>query len=322
MPDPMDAMVITEFGGPEVFDEREVPKPEPRPTELLVEVHATSVNPVDLKIREAGEWAGVEPPAIIGYDVSGRIVSIGDDVNDFTPGDKVYYTPEIFEGGSGSYAQYHTVDESIVARKPEPLSHSEAATLPLAGGTAWEALVTHADVSPGERVLVHGGAGGVGSIGIQLAAGAGAEVFTTCASYDADMVRELGADHVIDYETDDLVDEVHEATSGYGVDIALDTVGDQVLEETIGAMTDHGRIVSLVSADCDLSDAHPRNVDVTFMFLERGRAKLDAMRRMVEAQRIDPVVADTVDLADVAKAHERLAEGGVGGKIAVDVPTP
>jgi NADPH2:quinone reductase len=156
----MKAMLITGFGGPEVFELREMPKPEPGPCQILVKVHATSVNPVDYKIRQAGAWAGIKPPAIIGYDVSGVVEDLGDGVEDFQVGDEVYYTPEIFEG-QGGYAEYHVAHQAIVARKPSNLSHVEAASIPLAGGTAWDALITRANLHVGETVLIHG-AGGVG----------------------------------------------------------------------------------------------------------------------------------------------------------------
>ncbi|MFC7230879.1 alcohol dehydrogenase catalytic domain-containing protein [Saliphagus sp. GCM10025308] len=129
----MEAMVITDFGGTEVFEQREVDRPTPRPTEILVRVRASSVNPVDCKIRQAGSWAGISPPTVIGYDVSGVVETVGDEVTDFEAGDEVFYTPEIF-GEQGSYAEYHVADESIVARKPESLSHEEAAALPSRAG--------------------------------------------------------------------------------------------------------------------------------------------------------------------------------------------
>src|SRR3990172_8386455 len=137
----MRVAMIREFGGPEVFELRDVPTPEPGPGEVLVRVMASSVNPVDYKIRRAGEWAGVKPPAVIGYDVSGVVEAVGPGVRDFQPGDEVYYTPEIFGGGAGSYAEYHVAREAIVARKPDSLTHLEAAVVPLAGCTAWDALV-------------------------------------------------------------------------------------------------------------------------------------------------------------------------------------
>ncbi|MEJ2634542.1 MAG: alcohol dehydrogenase catalytic domain-containing protein, partial [Calditrichia bacterium] len=189
----MKAMVITGFGGPEVFKKTDLEKPVPGPNELLVKVYATSVNPVDYKIRKAGSWAGLELPAVIGYDASGVVEEIGPGVQDFRPGDEVFYTPEIF-GKPGTYAEYHVVDEAIVARKPSNLTHEEAAGIPLAGGTAWDALMTRGLLMAGETVLIHGGSGGVGSLAVQIAKAAGAYVYTTCGDYSKDLVRKLGAD--------------------------------------------------------------------------------------------------------------------------------
>jgi NADPH:quinone reductase-like Zn-dependent oxidoreductase len=158
----MKAMLIGEFGGPEVFKAEEVGQPDLRPNDLLVKVHATSVNPVDLKIRQAGQWAGVKPPAIIGYDASGVVEDVGEAVEYFAVGDAVYYTPEVLLGEPGTYAEYHAVNESIVAHKPVNLSHQEAASIPLAGGTAFQALILRAKLRVGESVLIHG-CGGVGA---------------------------------------------------------------------------------------------------------------------------------------------------------------
>lgn len=166
----MRAMIIKAFGGPEVFEARELPTPQPKASEVLVKVYATSITPVDYKIRQAGSWAGVEPPAIIGYDVSGVVEAVGDQVTDFQVGDEVFYTADIFTG-PGSYAEYHVADQAIVARKPGNLSHVEGASIPLAGGTAWDALITRAQVQVGETVLVHAASGGVGSLAVQIANG-------------------------------------------------------------------------------------------------------------------------------------------------------
>src|SRR6056297_2209605 len=200
----MEAMVITDFGGADVFEQRDVEKPSPGSTEVLVRVHASSVNPVDCKIRQAGSWAGISPPTVIGYDVSGVVEAVGDEVTDFEAGDEVFYTPEIF-GEQGSYAEYHVADESIVARKPETLSHEEAAALPLAAATAWEAIVERGDVEAGETVLVHG-AGGVGAHAVQIAAASGAQVIATASPRTVEQTEDLGATRAIDYESEDFTE--------------------------------------------------------------------------------------------------------------------
>src|SRR6056297_2779330 len=200
----MEAMVITDFGGTDVFERREVETPTPGASELLVRVHASSVNPVDTKIRQAGSWAGISPPTVIGYDVSGVVEAVGDEVTDFAEGDEVFYTPEIF-GEEGSYAEYHTADESIVARKPETLSHEEAAALPLAAATAWEAIVERGDVDAGETVLVQG-AGGVGAHAVQIAAASGGQVVATASPETVEQTEDLGAARAINYESEDFTE--------------------------------------------------------------------------------------------------------------------
>ncbi len=314
----MKAMVITRFGGPEVFAEQDVPTPRPRENELLVKVYATSVNPVDYKIRQAGSWAGVTPPAVLGYDVSGVVEAAGPGVRDFTPGDEVYYVPHI-QGGPGSYAEYHAVHETIVARKPSTLSHIEAASIPLAGGTAWDSLIARAGIRAGETVLIHAGAGGVGSLAIQLAKASGAYVFTTCGVYNVDLVKGLGADRPINYRTEDFVDVVRRETGGEGVDVAFDTVGGEVLTRSVDAVRRSGRIASIVTAPSRLDAAPRKNITVHFVFLQRERAKLDAMRAMIDRGQLKPVIDSVMPLSEVAAAHRKLEKGGVRGKIVLRV---
>jgi NADPH:quinone reductase-like Zn-dependent oxidoreductase len=314
----MKAMIITAFGGPEVFKEQEIPKPQPGKNEVLVKVYATSVNPVDYKIRKAGTWAGVKPPAIIGYDVSGVVEAIGSRVKDFKVGDEVYYTPEI-AGGQGSYAEYHVANEAIVARKPSNLNHTEAASIPLAGSTAFEALVATANIKAGESVLIHAGAGGVGSLAIQIAKALGVYVFTTCSSYNKELVRQLGADRIIDYRTENFVDVILKETANKGVDVVFDTVGGETLSKSVDATKHSGRIVSIVSSNINLDAAKNKNVSVQYIFMKRERSKLDSLRSLIERGKVKPVIDSVMKLEDVALAQQRLEKGGVHGKIVLKV---
>ena len=314
----MKAMIITAFGGPEVFKEQDVPKPVPGENDVLVKVYATSVNPVDYKIRKAGAWAGVKPPAVIGYDVSGVVELVGSGVNGLKPGDEVYYTPEIVKG-QGSYAEYHVANEAIVAIKPSNLSHIEAASIPLAGSTAFDALVTMANIKAGDSVLIHAGAGGVGSLAIQIAKSLGAYVFTTCGSYNKELVKQLGADRIIDYRAENFVDVILKETADNGVDVVFDTVGGETLSESVKATRSSGRIVSIVSSDVNIDTAKKKNITVDYMFMQRGRSKLDALRALIERGKIMPVIDSVMPLKDVAIAHQRLEKGGVRGKIVLKV---
>jgi NADPH2:quinone reductase len=183
-------MVLPEFGGPDLFEERDVERPEAGPGEVLVRVFASSANPIDAMLRADGSFAGLEPPVILGADVSGVIEEVGPGVGDLAPGDEVYYTPEVFGPDSNrSYAEYNVAAADIVAKKPASLSHEEAAAIPLAGGTAYEVIVRRLAVKIGETMLVHAGAGGVGSFAIQIAKASGARVLATAGSENQEHSR-------------------------------------------------------------------------------------------------------------------------------------
>jgi NADPH:quinone reductase-like Zn-dependent oxidoreductase len=312
----MNGMVITDFGGTDVFEQRELDRPEPGPNDVLVAVHATSVNPVDTKIRQAGEWANVSPPEVIGYDVSGVVEAVGSEVTDFAVGDEVFYTPYIFEG-VGSYAEYHVAPEAIVAHKPPSLSHTEAAALPLAGGTAWDAIRTNADVTAGETVLIHG-TGGVGSHALQVAVASGARVITVSSPETADVAAELGADRVIDYKSESFQDVI-DSEYDENVDVVFDTVGGETLADSTAVTKPHGRLVTILNPQGDFEQAYLNSMDLHFLFLERERYKLDALRRLVEQGHLEPVIDSVLPLEDVARAHEMVEAGGLRGKVVLEV---
>ncbi|WP_232686021.1 zinc-binding dehydrogenase [Halobacterium zhouii] len=312
----MDAMVITEFGGTDVFERRDVEKPSPGPTEVLVKVHASSVNPVDCQIREAGSWAGVSPPAVIGYDVSGVVESVGEAVRDFEAGDEVFYTPEIF-GEQGSYAEYHVADESIVARKPETLSHTEAAALPLAGATAWEGIVDRGYTTAGETVLIHG-AGGVGAHAVQIAAASGATVVATASPETVEQTEDIGATRAIDYESESFTDVI-ESEFDEPVDLVFDTVGGETLVESTGVTRPYGRLVTILEPVGEWGNAYQKNLTVEMLFLERDRRPLDALRRLVDQGHLEPVVDSVLPLEEVAQAHEMVGDSGLTGKVVLDI---
>ncbi len=314
----MRAVVIKEFGGPEVFEEREVSTPRPQANEVLVKVYATSINPVDYKIRQSGTWAGITPPAIIGYDVSGVVEAVGADVKDFRVGDEVYYTPEIF-GRQGSYAEYHVENEAVVARKPTQLSHVEAASIPLAGGTAWDAIVTRTNVQAGETVLIHGGSGGVGSFAIQIAKAIGATVYAVASERNQEFMKSLGADYVFNYKAEDYMQRILRQTNNVGVDVVFDTVGGDTLSKSIVVTKPFGRMVSIVNTTGDLNTAYGKNITLHFEFLQRARYKLDYLREFVEQGKIKTVIDSVFPLSQVAEAQKKLEQGGVRGKVAVQV---
>ena len=318
----MKALILKSFGGPESFELRELPKPVPRAGHVLVRVHATSINPLDFQVRR-GDYSDLVPlPSITGHDVSGVVEAVGPGVTSFVPGDEVWYTPQIFDG-PGSYAEYHVAAESIIGKKPSVLSHLEAASLTLVGGTAWEALVVRAALRVGESVLVHGGAGGVGHVAIQLAKAMGARVFTTVREANFEFARSLGADVVIDYEKEDYVDAILRETGGHGVDVVFDTIGGNTLSRSPDALAQLGRVVSIVdlAQPQNLVQAWGKNASYHFVFTRQNRGKLDELSALVERGQLRPHVGAVYSLADIPRAHALLESpnNGLRGKIAIAV---
>jgi len=318
----MKALRLTSFGGPEAFELSDVPKPVPDAGQVLVRVHATSINPLDYQVRR-GDYADLVPlPAITGHDVSGVVEAVGPGVTALAPGDEVWYTPQIFEG-PGSYAEYHVAAELIIAKKPAALSHLEAASLSLVGGTVWEALVGRAALQVGESILVHGGAGGVGHVAIQLAKAMGARVFTTVRETNFEFARSLGADGVIDYVSDDYVEAILRETGGRGVDVVFDTIGGDTLSRSPDALAQLGRLVSIVdiAQPQNLVQAWGKNASYHFVFTRQNRGKLDELSALVERGQLRPHVGAVYSLADIPLAHARLEtpNNGVRGKIAIAV---
>ncbi|WP_439681193.1 zinc-binding dehydrogenase [Embleya sp. MST-111070] len=308
----MRVMELVRFGAADTaFAARELPRPTPGPGQVLVRVMATSVNPLDLQTRRGDYRDQVALPAVIGNDVSGVVVETGLGADDFQPGDEVWYLAPVFVG-QGTYAEFHVVDQALVARKPARLSHVEAAGLALVGVTVWEALVERAGVRAGERVLVHGGAGGVGTVAVQVAGALGAEVVTTARGRDHEFVTELGADLAIDFSTGDYVPQVR-ATGG--VDVVLDTVGGDTLTRSPEVLADRGRVVSIVDIPepQNLLAAWGVNATYHFVFVSPGRAKLEAIGRLVDRGELRPVIGAVLPLADIAKAHALLEGGSAGG---------
>lgn len=312
----MKAMVLRKFGGPDSFELQDVAVPDVESDELLVRVISTAINPLDYQIRRGDYPEHVPLPAITGHDVSGVVEKVGPGVNDFAVGDEVFYTPRIFGPKGGSYAEYNVVPESLVTHKPGNLSHEEAASLTLVGGTAWESLVTRAKLAPAESVLIHGGAGGVGSIAIQLAKAMGATVYTTALGRDIGFVRELGADHAIDFTTHDYVEEIARLTGGKGVNVVFDTIGGQTLSQSPHVLCDGGRVVTLVdlATPQNLIAAWGVNAEYHFVFTRQNRGKLQALKTLLEAGRIRPVIGARFPLARIPEAHAALERGEVDGK--------
>nr|WP_053142061.1 NADP-dependent oxidoreductase [Streptomyces ambofaciens]CAJ89396.1 putative dehydrogenase [Streptomyces ambofaciens ATCC 23877] len=306
----MRAVVVERWGGPQELGEREIERPEPGLSEVLVRVHAAGVNPVDWKTRATGaliEW-GTQPA--VGWDVSGTVEAVGPGVGVFRPGDEVFGMP-LFPRQAGGYAEYVVAPARHLARKPAGLTHVEAAALPLAALTAWQALVDTADVRPGERVLVHAAAGGVGHFAVQIAKARGAYVIGTASAAKHALVRELGADEVIDYRSVRFEDAVSD------VDVVLDGIGGRTAERSLRVLRDGGRLITLPGPD-DVPVAR-EGVRASWMLVEPDHHGLREIAALVERGGLKPVVETVLPLGQAAKAHEIGEQGGTTGKIVLTV---
>jgi NADPH2:quinone reductase len=309
----MKAIVLDSFGSADVLQLRDVEQPEPGPGEVLVRVHATSVNPVDVKIREQGSAYALEPPITLGYDVSGVIEAAGDGVDDLSEGDEVFYTPAL--DAHGAYAEYHVARAEHVAFKPPALSHEEAAAIPLAACTAWQALIDRAGLQAAETVLIHGG-GGVGHFAVQIARAAGARVVVVGSAAMEDALLDFGADAFVDYERGGFEDAVDELSGGLGADVVFDTVGGTTLVDSIPALAEYGRMVTIVGdATGDFGKAYRKNAALYPMMMERGAAMLDRLALLIDSGHLRPLIDRTIELEDAAEAHRLLKAGGLKGKI-------
>jgi NADPH2:quinone reductase len=320
----MKSAMLKEFGSVENFEIVDLPIPKPGFREVLVKVYATSINPLDLQVRRGDYKNELELPVITGHDISGEIVELGPGVENFKVGDEVYYTPEIFRG-PGSYTQYHCAHESIIGMKPKNLSHLEAATLPLAAGTAWEMLVTRAKFKINQAILIHGGAGGVGIPTIQIAKAMGGVVYTTAKKVHHKFLLELGADYVIDFENENYITAIQQMTDNKGVDVVIDTIGGTTLSDSGKILSQLGQVVTLVDIEKpqNLIEAWGKNATYHFVFTRQNRNKMDELTRLVEHNKLKPVLNKVFSLAEISKAHHLLEtkgdDGNFYGKIGIDM---
>jgi NADPH:quinone reductase len=326
----MNAVVLEEFGAEPAL--RSVPRPVPGPGEVLVRVASSGVNPLDIKIKAgAAAHARVTPPMILGIDLAGTVAGVGDGVTQFAAGDEVYGMTGGVGDRPGSLAEYASVDQDLLARKPGKLSMAEAAALPLAAITAWEGLVDRAGTREGQLVLVHGGAGGVGHVAVQLALARGATVFATGTGASLDTIGRLGAEP-IDYRTTSVEDYVASATGGEGFDVIFDAVGGATLDASFAAVRTYtGHVVSILGwGSHSLAPLSFRGATYSGVFTllplltGRGRAHhgeiLAEVAALAESGRLTPIVDPSpYDLGTVADAHRAVESGKRQGKVVVRV---
>ncbi|MFC8242674.1 NADP-dependent oxidoreductase [Streptomyces chartreusis] len=301
------------LGGPEVLKEVQIERPAPRPNEVLVRVRAAGVNPTDWKHRENGGFLG-EPPFVLGWDVSGVVEAVGIGVAAFHPGDEVFgMLPYPF--GHGSHAEYVIAPVRALTHKPSVIGHTEAGALPLVSLTAWQALTEHSDVRPGQRVLIHAAAGGVGHVAVQIAKARGAHVIGTASAGKHEFLRGLGADEVIDYRETDFTEAVKD------VDVVLDTLGGETSVRSLRVLRPGGVVVSILPVGSDEfgEEAERLGVRAVRMLLDADRAGMQAIADLVEQGKLRPEIAGTFPLADAAEAHALGETGRTTGKLVLTV---
>ncbi|MEQ9367804.1 MAG: NAD(P)-dependent alcohol dehydrogenase [Coleofasciculus chthonoplastes F3-SA18-01] len=313
----MKSVAINHYGGTDVLHLIDLPTPSIKTNEILVKVHATSVNPIDWKIRQGmlQLLTGYSFPMILGFDISGEVVEVGTAVTRFQPGDQIYACLDNLTGGA--YAEYAVVSEPAACPKPEKLSHKEAAAVPLAGLTALQALRDEGKIKTGYNVLINGASGGVGSLAVQIAKAFATQVTGVCSGKNSEFVKQLGADRVIDYTQQDFTKD----TAKY--DIIFDVVGNQSFWNCQDCLQPNGVYIT--------TQPYPVNFLESFVtaFLPGKKAKvvvvksngldLKSLKELIEVQKVRPVIAQTYPLSAVAKAHQESEQGHVVGKLVIIV---
>jgi NADPH:quinone reductase-like Zn-dependent oxidoreductase len=308
----MKAIRIHNYGGPEVLQYEDAPRPEPPAGEVLVRVHAASVNPIDWKIRE-GHMRAFWPhkfPLIPGWDVSGTIEEVGAGVSRFKIGDEVYSVTDPTR--DGAYADYIVVREAELALKPNSLHHIRAAAVPLAALTAWQSLFDTAQLQPGQRVLIHAGSGGIGHLAVQLAKWKGAYVFATASTRNQDSLRKLGVDQAIDY-----TQERFEDVAGK-IDIVLDTIGGETQERSWSVLKKDGVLVSLVQPPSE-EKAEELGVRAVFVAGQPSGVQLAEIAKIIDSGNLAPIIDRILPLSEARRAHELSQSGHTHGKIVLRI---
>ena len=308
----MKAVVIHEYGGPEVLKYEEVPRPEPKEDQILIRVIAAGVNPVDGMIR-SGMFAKHEKvvfPTILGADIAGVVEKVGSKITKFKAGDPVFAYASLKTGGG--YAEYALATEREAAPKPKSLTYVEAAGVPIVALTAWQALIDTAKLSAGQTVLIHGGSGGVGTFAIQIAKAHGAKVIATASTANQDVLKELGANVAIDYTKQKFEDVAKD------VDVVLDSVGKDTLARSYGVVKKGGFIVTLV-ARIDQAELDNHGIRGASISVEPNSDELAEIGKLIGEKKIKVVVSQTFTLSEARKAQEQAATGHTRGKIVLKV---
>lgn len=325
----MKSMAITGFGDIHVFQEITLAKPDIKAGHVLIKVKATSVNPLDYKMRQGAFPDLVKSfPMVLHGDVAGVIEQVGEGVNNLSVGDEVYGCAGGLLDMGGALSEYLLADANLITKKPKTLTFAEAAALPLVSLTAWEALVTYANLQPKQTVLIHGGTGGVGHLAIQLAKWLGAKVFATCSSTDKmALVKKLGAEVAINYRETSVDGYSKEHTQGAGFDVVFDTVGGENLSNSFQAAALFGKVVSILAVgNYDLTPAFLKGLSlhmvmqplplITGVKREHYGSILAKIAKLVDDGSIKPLIDDkTFTFSEVGAAHHYLEQGKAIGKV-------
>lgn len=309
----MRAMRQTVLGGPEVLGEAQLPRPEPGIGEVLIRVRAAGLNPTDWKNRRHGLTLG-QPPFVLGWDVSGEVEAIGAGVTLFKPGDEVFGMLP-YPHGAGSHAEYVTAPPRALARVPSGANHVTTGALPIAALTAWQALVDTADVQPGQRVLIHAAAGGVGHLAVQIAKHRGAHVIGTASTGKHEFLHGLGADELVDYREVDFAEAVRE------VDVVLDTIGGDTRSRSLRVLRPGGLLVTLLfrARQEVVAAAQSVGVRAEALVAEADHTGMEEIARLVGTGELAPTIAGTFPLARAAQAHEQGETDRTTGKLVLVV---
>ncbi len=308
----MKAVRIKRYGNEEVVELAEVERPQPGENQLLVKVRAAAVNPVDWKIRDGlGDIFGLKPPLILGCEVAGTVEALGSGgpsrtgISDFVAGDEVYGYLSAYSGG---YAEYVAAPASEFVRKPKQIDFDTAASVPVAALTAWQGIFDHGELASGQRILITGASGAVGSMAVQLAKSRGAYVIGTGSGRNEEFVRKLGADEFIDYKKAKFEDKVS------GADVVFDTVGGDTQERAFRTLKRGGVLVSTVNPP-SAEKAKQFGVTVAMVAVMPKPDQLSEINRLLESEKLKVRVATVLSLAEVKKAHQLSASGHAEGKI-------
>lgn len=305
----MKAVRYHAYGGPEVLKYEDAPRPVPGEGEILVRVRAAAVNPVDAKVRAGGFGPGAQMPLIPGYDLAGIVASAAGSSR-FKEGDEIFAYLNIRRGGA--YAEFAVVKEDEAAAKPKKLKFEEAAAVPLAALTAWQALVEKAKLDAGQTVLIHGGSGGVGSFAVQIAKARGAKVLATASTRNQEALKQLGVDQPIDYTTTKFEEVAKD------VDVVLDTVGDETLARSYDVVKKGGIIVSILSPP-KKEELSKRGIRGEVFLVRPSSEMLSEIGKLIDAGKVKPLVSQVLPLAEAANAHQQIETGHTRGKIVLKV---